>query len=82
MNTFEAIEYMKKGGKICLKDWPPFYFIYIKNNIVYDSNNKIFTITVNLWKKYLEPDMLFSAARCESDKKNKSQGNKNDTRFT
>lgn len=72
MNTKEAIKYMKEGGKICLKDWPPFYYLYMKDSQIYDSNNISINILEDLnWEIYKEPDMLFCAARCESERINR-----------
>ena len=73
MNNQEAIEYMKKGGKIWNIDLPPYYFICMKNNNIFDCNDKIIEILEQKdWQEYKEADMLFFAARCESERLNRS----------
>lgn len=75
MSPIEAKKFVINGGKIYQKFWVNDKYIYYKFPNFYFSDNSIIKDDIFFiyleWFEYKEPDMLFFAARCESECLNK-----------
>lgn len=71
MNTEKAISFLKCGGKITIESWPDNKYIqYIAPHFCDESGMMLENLKEisDSWKIHEEQDMIFFAARCESER--------------